>query len=232
MTIPARHRILAALTATTLALAPRAASAGFDPEQLPEIIVTAEKQNRTLEETAASISALDADFIREIGARGFADLQDYTANISISLSHAAGTYAIRGFATPDTNPGFDPSVGTVVDGVYYGRAQFMAAFFHDLERFEVLRGPQGTLFGKNCTAGILNVVTRAPEQRFGTDTEILANDYGERSIKPSLSLPLGEDLAVRVSGNFTTDDDGLLYNTYLGRPEGDTHQHTMRGRPR
>jgi outer membrane receptor protein involved in Fe transport len=204
----------------------------YDPSTLPEIIVTAQKQKRTLEQTAASISALDGDFMREVGARGYNDLTDYTANASVSLSHATGTFSIRGFATPDTNPGFEPSVGVVVDGVYYGRAQFLSAFFHDIERFEVLRGPQGTLFGKNCTAGILNVVTQPPTDTFAANAEVLANGYGERTLKPAISMPLGAGFSARIAGNYDSDDRGQFFNTFLNRPEGDIHEHTTRARLR
>jgi iron complex outermembrane receptor protein len=201
----------------------------YDPQQLPEIIVTAQKQSRTLEQTAASISSLDHDFMREIGARNFQDLADYTANISMTLSHGyAGTFAIRGFATPDTNPGFDPSVGAVIDGVYYGRSQFLSAFFHDVDRFEVLRGPQGTLFGKNCTAGVLNVVTREPGDEFSTEGALQYNGYGERSLRPAVSVPLGHMFGLRISGNYDTDDGGVMYNTYLHRPENDVHDRSTR----
>ncbi len=200
-------------------------------DELPEIVVTATKQTRTLEQTAASISSLDGDFLREIGARNFQDVPDYTANVSMSLNHSSGTFAVRGFATPDTNPGFDPSVGAVVDGVYYGRSQFLSAFFHDIDRFEVLRGPQGTLFGKNCTAGIVNLVTKAPTAEFESVGEVLVNGYGERSIRPAVSMPLGP-VGLRVSGNYDTDEGGLLYNTYLKRPELDVHEHTTRVRMR
>src|ERR1051326_3945417 len=122
--------------------------------------------------------------IRDTGTSGFADMQDYTANVTIRLSGGAGQYSIRGFGTPDTNTAFDPSVGTVVDGVYYGRSNFLAAFFHDMDRFEVLRGPQGTLFGKNNTAGVFNLVTEAPVPKWLTRWELLATDAGERSFRP------------------------------------------------
>jgi iron complex outermembrane receptor protein len=214
-----------------LALALLAAPGARAADELPEIVVTAQKQSRTLEQTAASISSLDGDFLREIGARNFQDVPDYTANVSMSLNHSSGTFAIRGFATPDTNPGFDPSVGAVVDGVYYGRSQFLSAFFHDIDRFEVLRGPQGTLFGKNCTAGIVNLVTKAPTSDFESSGEVLFNGYGERSVRPVVSMPLGP-VALRVSGNYDTDSGGLLYNTYLKRPELDVHEHTTRARMR
>src|SRR5207248_363028 len=127
------------------------------------------------------------------------NVADYASNLSISLSHAAGVFAVRGFATPDTNPGFDPSVGVVVDGVFYGRAQFLSAFYHDIDRLEVLRGPQGTLFGKNCTAGLINLVTRAPEAEFSSTADVLLDQHGQRSIQPAVGMPLGGGWSARLS---------------------------------
>src|SRR3546814_17316244 len=85
------------------------------------------------------------------GASGFPDLQGYLGNVTLNLSPTGGDFFIRGFGTLSTNSGFEPSVGTVIDGVFYGRSNFLSVFYSDDERMEVLRGPQGTLFGKNST---------------------------------------------------------------------------------
>ena len=224
------------------ALAQDGAAASQDPaaapapaaqtQRLPEIVVTAQKVKQALEEVPASVSVVDGDFIRKAGTTSFQDMQDYAPNVTIALSHTAGTFAIRGFATPDTNRGFDPSVGAVVDGVYYGRSHFMFAFFHDLDRFEVLRGPQGTLFGKNSTAGVLNVVTNAPENKFKAIAEVQAAGYGDRSIRPVVQMAAGENLSLRMSGNYSRGDRGTLFNTFLNRPENNVTSDTTRLRAR
>jgi outer membrane receptor protein involved in Fe transport len=228
-----RWASLATLSAALLILASTARAAEDEPVdesgvKLPEVVVTAHKVARTLEEVPASVSSIDGEFARKTGAANFVDLQDYTANITMRLSVSAGQYSIRGLGTPDTNTAFDPSVGTVIDGVYYGRSNFLAAFFHDIDRFEVLRGPQGTLFGKNNTAGLINLVTRAPENRFGTTWELLASDYGDFSFRPVISVPVAESMGLRFSGNYAHGDRGKQTNTFLDRPELNTDQNTSR----
>lgn len=228
--LPAPAAMLLAWSAAALPADPQAGAASV--QQLPDIVVTAQKTQQTLQQVPASVSTLDGDFVRDIGATSFADLQDYTANVTIAISSSAGQFSIRGLGTPDSNEGFDPSVGTVVDGVYYGRSNFLAAFFHDLDRFEVLRGPQGTLFGKNSTSGVLNVVTAEPEEEFGGRLELLTGNYGDRSYRPVFSGSLGGGLSARLSGNYEHGDRGLLYNTSLKRPERNPAQDTTRLRLR
>jgi len=228
----------AAVVSLVLLLIPTLA-AGANPEQstdrplnvLPEIVVTAQKTEQTLEEVPASVSTLSGELARQSGAIGFPDLQAYTANISLRLTPTTSDFYIRGFGTASTNAGFEPSVGSVVDGVFYGRSNFLSAFFYDIDRIEVLRGPQGTLFGKNSTAGVVNLVSQAPRGVFGARAELLLADDGERSLRPVFNLPLGSDLATRLSGNFGRSE-GLLYNTALDRREVDVAQDSVRLRAR
>ena len=224
------------LAAAGLLLAAGAQAQGLGDEEqqqrLPEIVVTAQKIEQTLEEVPASVSMLDADTIRQSGANNFEAMQYYTPNVSIALNQTAGTIAVRGFATPDTNPGFDPSVGIVIDGVNYGRSQFITGFFFDLDRFEVLRGPQGTLFGKNSTAGVLNLVTRAPGREFEAGSEFVMTGYGRRTLRPSLQLPMGEQVSLRLSGEYSRGDDGVLHNSFLGRAENNPESSASRLRLR
>ncbi|HVT36263.1 MAG TPA: TonB-dependent receptor, partial [Nevskiaceae bacterium] len=180
----------------------------------------------------ASVSTVDGEFIRKSGVANFDALQDYAPNVTISLGATSGVFAIRGFATPDTNPGFDPSVGAVVDGVYYGRSQFMDAFFADLDRFEVLRGPQGSLFGKNSTAGVLNVVTQAPQPEAMAVAEVQQSSFGDTSIRPVIQLPLGSTFSLRYAGNYAHGDKGVLYNTFLQRKEEEIIKDSSRLRAR
>ncbi len=235
------HRHSAGALLLALAFAVDAQDPEPTPEQraadeastaLPEMMVTSQKITQTLESVPASVSALSGDTIRETGTSGYAELQDYTANVSIRLSSGAGQYSIRGFGTPDTNPAFDPSVGTVIDGVYYARSNYLAAFYEDVDRFEVLRGPQGTLFGKNNTAGIFNVVTAAPEEHSLVRWELLGGSDGDRSFRPVLNVPLGGGFAMRVAGNYSHGDRGTLHNTYLDRGERNVDQDTTRVRLR
>ena len=224
------HRIPAALAVLAL---PLAAIAQEAPRELEQVTVTATKVVQTLERAPASITSIGQEFARERAVSGFQELSDYAPNVTMNVSGSAGQFVIRGLGTPDTNLGFDPSVGTVIDGVYYGRANFLSAFFNDLDRYEVLRGPQGTLFGKNSTAGLFNVVTNKPDsEEWKLDGEVLARGVGDFSARPALNVPLGHDVGLRLSGAFTNGDRNTLYNTKLRRPEENESINSMRARLR
>ncbi len=208
------------------------ASASGAPTELQAVTVTANKKAESLEKVSGSVSVVDKDFIKDRAAGTFLELVDYTPNVAITLSGSAGQFIIRGLGTPDTNLGFDPSVGLVVDGVYYGRSNFLSAFFNDIDRFEVLRGPQGTLFGKNSTAGVFNLVSQKPGDTLKAEGELLARGYGDLSVRPAFSIPVTSDFSLRISGNFQHGSRGKIYNTFLMRPENNNQQDTLRIRGR
>ncbi len=227
---PGRRAWLAAvlLAATAPSWAQETAVADHsDVRVLPDVVVTAQKVEQTLQDVPASVSTIDASLIRDSGAFGFPDLQSYSPNISIRLTPVTSDIYIRGFGTASTNAGFEPSVASVIDGVYYGRSTFLSAFFNDIDRVEILRGPQGTLFGKNSSAGVMNVVTGQPEKELAARAELLYGDFGERSLRPVLNFPVSDDFALRLSGNYQSDS-GLLHNTLLNRPEYNISQEATR----
>lgn len=200
--------------------------------ELPTVIVTAQKVAQTLEQVPAAVTTLDGEFIESTGITDITDLQNYSANVNINVGTSSAQIGVRGFTTPDTNRGFDPSVGTVVDGVYYGRNSFLTAFFHDMDRFEILKGPQGTLFGKNSTAGVLNLTTRAPEKSYGLSATFIRANDGDQSLRPAVNIPLTENLFARLSGSYSKNEDGVLYNTFLNRPEANPKINSTRLRVR
>lgn len=202
-------------------------AADNDARVLPTVIVTGQKMAQTLEQVPASVTSIDGDFMREIGIKDVDTMQNYSANVSINVTSSAGQANIRGLGTNNSNQASDPSVGTVIDGVFYGRTSFAAAFIDDIDRFEVLRGPQGTLFGKNSTAGLINIVTRAPEEDPSARVEISTAGSSSRTYRPMFNLPLMPGVAVRFSGNYSVSD-GVLYNTFLNRDERDPHIYTSR----
>lgn len=212
---------LTALASTT------AQAADNDTRVLPTVIVTGQKMAQTLEQVPASVSSIDGDFMREIGISNLDTMQNYSANVTINVTSSAGQASIRGLGTNNSNQASDPSVGTVIDGVFYGRTSFASAFLDDIDRFEVLRGPQGTLFGKNSTAGLINIVTRAPEEEASARVEVMTAGSGSRTYRPMFNLPLMDGVAVRFTGNYSISD-GVLYNTFLNREERNPHLYTSR----
>ncbi len=226
-------RIVAAgLLLASLAKVAVAETESAAPQELEQVTVTATKVATTLEKVPASLTSLSEEFLRERAVSGFQEASDYAANVTMNVSGSAGQFVIRGLGTPDSNLGFDPSVGTVVDGVYYGRANFLGAFFNDVDRFEILRGPQGTLFGKNSTAGVFNVVTNKPGDRFAFEGEVLNRGYGDFTARPVLNIPINRDFGLRLSGSFKNGDTNTLYNTRLNRPEENEEINSLRLRAR
>jgi iron complex outermembrane receptor protein len=198
--------------------------------ELETVVVTATKTKRNAQDVPVSLTTVDGEFIRQAGLASFNDLQNYAANLNITVAGNSGTLGVRGFATPDLNPSFDPSVGTVVDGVYYGRSAFLSAFFSDIDRFEVLRGPQGTLFGKNTTAGLLNLSTNTANTSNEAIGDFTGSSYGRRSLQPAFNVGIDDHWSARLAGNVTWGDDGSEYNTYLQRGESNPSQRTARVR--
>ena len=189
-----------------------------DNRQLKTVYVTAQKVKQALKDVPASVSSVNGEFIRENSMTSMNDIANYTPNTQIRSTPFGADIRIRGYGSPIENNGVEPSVGTVVDDVYYGRTNFFSAVFYDLDRVEVLRGPQGTLFGKNTTAGVLNVVTHDPDRDFGGNLDVTYGSYNTRIISPSVSIPISDEVSTRVAGNWLKTD-GFLYNTTLNRNE-------------
>ena len=199
-------------------------------QQLQEVVVTAQKVQQTLEQVPASVTSVSGDYIRSTGARDFQELSSYTANTNLQVSSSSTQLLVRGFGTLNDVPGLDPSVGVMVDGVVYTYPEYLSAFFSDLDRYEVLRGPQGTLSGKNVTAGLLNITTNPPDHELLFRSDVDMRSSGNLAFRPVINLPLGPDAALRFSGNFQHGDRGLYYNTFLDRREGNQQQDSGRMR--
>jgi iron complex outermembrane receptor protein len=131
-----------------------------------EIIVTAQKVPENILEVPISMTVLDDEVLRREGVTGLDDAARLIPNFSVFAGSFGTTARMRGFDTGIVNKGFEPAVGFLLDGVIYGRKQYLDSALYDLERIEVLRGPQGTLFGKNNSAGLVQIRCRA--RRSGT----------------------------------------------------------------
>ena len=133
--------------------------AASDVFKMDEVIVTANKREERLRDVPASVSAFDQDFIEDTAVKGLSELEDYTPGLSIKTGTGSRATAIRirGIGSLGSNSGIDPSVGVFIDGVYQGRAGMSLVDLVDIDRVEVLRGPQGTLYGKNTAAGAINI---------------------------------------------------------------------------
>ena len=175
-----------------------------DDLAIEEITVTARKREERLQEVPLSISAYSAADIESKSLASLKDIGQFTPNFSFSNQGQAGSSGsvvfMRGIGQADPNISWDPGVGIYVDGVYLGRMQGIDLGLMDLERVEVLRGPQGTLFGKNTIGGAVNVVTTKPGDEFSASAEITTGRYDRLDGKVNVNVPLIPDvLAMKVA---------------------------------
>jgi iron complex outermembrane receptor protein len=181
---------------------------------LNEIVITSRRQRELLQEVPIPISVVTGTKADDAGAFNVNKLKELIPTVQLYSSNPRNTgLSIRGLGTTFglTNDGIDPGVGFYVDGVYFARTAAATLDFIDIERIEVLRGPQGTLFGKNTTAGALNIITRKPKFIPGATFESSFGNYGFVQAKASITGPLTDKIAARVSFS-GTQRDGLLYN--------------------
>ena len=185
--------------------------------QTDEIIVTAAKREQTLQEVPIAVSVVDDRAIEQSNVQDLFDLQTMVPSLRISqLQNSSQTnFIIRGFGNGANNPGIESSVGVFVDGVYRSRSAAAIADLPVLERVEVLRGPQSTLFGKNVSAGAISITTKRPQFEWGGNVEASYGRFSEVIFKGSLTGPISDKLAFRVSGS-TNNRDGFYTNIVDG----------------
>ena len=150
--------------ASTLALAVYGTGALAQTGALEEVIVTATKRAESLQDIPVSVNAFNSETIQEAGINNAGDLAIMTPalNINVNQSPFNARMTIRGIGTAQTDPALEPSVGLFVDGVFLGRSGLGMSDLTDIERIEVLQGPQGTLYGKNTNAGAISVISKKP----------------------------------------------------------------------
>ena len=190
--------LLASVAASPFALAaPSYAQDTVTEEE--ELVVTARRTEESLQEVPASVSAFSEQQLQRLGATDATGLQGAVPNLNIvqgrGSSNATNIY-IRGVGQPDALQTFDPAVGFYVDGVYYSRIRGTQMDLLDIERVEVLRGPQGTLYGKNTIGGAYSIITRRPGQDPHGLFQVTAGDYGQLESRIAASGPLTDTLAI------------------------------------
>ncbi len=183
-------------------------------DALEVIQVSAQKRQQSIQDVPISMSAFDDKAIEKMGATDFVGL---TAAIpSINVQTGSGAYPvtyIRGIGTNDTSIGADPSVGVYIDGVYASRLGGALTDFLDIERVEVLKGPQGTLFGRNSIGGAISIITKKPSNEFEGRLGLDLSSFGTKLASGVVNIPISDDqLALRVYGSMTKSD-GWQTNT-------------------
>ena len=178
---------------------------------LEEIIVTAQKRSQSLQDVSIAISAFSGDALEARNIEDFADLQFSVPNvISDGLK-----IAIRGVGDNAASTSAEAGLGYHINGVYLNRPQAGSNEYFDVERLEVLRGPQGTLYGRNTTAGVINIITKKPTEELGGDLSITLGNYNTRKIKGALNIPISDNVRQRFAG-FWLERDGYSTNLFTG----------------
>lgn len=191
-----------------------------EENKLVEVVITSRRRIEKIQNVPIPISVVSGKRAEEAGAFNPNRLKELIPSVQLYSSNGRNTTLnIRGLGSSFglTNDGIDPGVGFYVDGVYYARPAATAIDFVDIERIEVLRGPQGTLFGKNTTAGAFNITTRAPSFTSGASFETSYGNYNYIQAKASITGPISKNLAARVSFS-GTQRDGIVFNTTTLKP--------------
>jgi len=178
------------------------------------VVVTARRVEEDVQDVPIAVAVLSSDFLSDTGASNAGRLKELVPSLQFySTNPRNSAINIRGLGSPFglTNDGIEQGVGLYIDGVYYARPAAATLDFIDVERVEVLRGPQGTLYGKNTTAGAINVTTKAPEFTPSTDVELTYGNIGYLQAKATTTGPLTDNIAYRLSFS-GTQRDGVLYD--------------------
>ncbi|MFV3129047.1 TonB-dependent receptor [Niveispirillum sp. KHB5.9] len=208
------------LGATALTSLPAFAQVANDgPIVLEEIIVTAQKRAQRLQDVPASVAVVAASTLDNRPGTTIEGLQTLIPSLNFRKGGTSldSSLFLRGVGTINFAIAAESSVAFVLDGVVLGRAGEAFGDLYDVERIEVLRGPQGTLFGKNASAGVVNLVTKRPGDKFGGTVELTAAEGSEYKGKVAVDLPLSDTVRARLTG-FTGTYDGNITNLYTADP--------------
>ncbi|TDG14848.1 TonB-dependent receptor [Seongchinamella unica] len=198
---------LACSLATAWSASPLQAVAQEERIALEEVIVTARKREESMQDIPVTVTALAAELNRST-VKSLQDVQNYVPNVNIDMvaGNNGASISIRGISFQETDKSVEPPAGVILDGVYQGVVAGGLLHNFDMERIEVLRGPQGTLFGKNTTAGALNIVRSAPTREWGVKAQLGAGSWDLRELRAVVNTPL-------------TDNGGLKF--YASKSEHD-----------
>src|SRR3954471_5542839 len=201
------------------------------PVDTGDIVITATRRNEALSDVPMAVSAVTAQTLEYTGASDIRQLNQVSPSLLVSSTSSEGGAAvarIRGIGTVGDNPGLEGSVGIFIDGVYRSRAGMGLTELGPLDRIEVLRGPQGTLFGRNTSAGLISVITAKPRFEPEVSAQIDVGNYDMRRVEASATGPLSDTIAARLDGVWSKRD-GFLKDDVSGRRVNDRNRWMTRG---
>ena len=201
------------------------------PVDTGDIVITATRRNQALSDVPMAVSAVTAENLRNTGATDIRQLNQVAPSLLVSSTSSEGGAAvarIRGIGTVGDNPGLEGSVGIFIDGVYRSRAGMALTELGPLDRIEVLRGPQGTLFGRNTSAGLISIITAKPRFTPEVSGQVDIGNYNLRRFEASITGPLSSTVAARLDGVYVKRD-GFLKDVISGRRFNDRNRWMVRG---
>ena len=203
-------------TLSSLAIAIATVTSGAYAAELEEVIVTAQKRAESLQEVPVSLTAISGTKIEEAGMNTFGELSTYVPNLSITENAVNTIIEMRGISV-GANQSFEQSVGVFVDGIHYGKGRQIRTGLFDIQQAEVVRGPQGVLFGKNTLAGAINIKTATPDpdQEFGGKVSVSKESFDGTTMQGHLTGSIGDTIGLRLAYKDRTSD-GAWTNTYAG----------------
>jgi outer membrane receptor protein involved in Fe transport len=205
-------------SAIAIAVAGGLAAMPLQAQMLEEVIVTATKRAVGMQDVPIALSVMTGEKIAEAGIGNLEDMTVFMPNVHIAEGSSSDSLFIRGIGS-GVNFGFEQSVGTFIDGIYFGRSQASKTAFLDLERVEVLKGSQSTLFGKNTIAGAINITTAKPTDEFEGSIAVSAEpEFGGKEGTLTLSGPITDNFGARFVYQ-DSSEDGYLDNAFLGQDE-------------
>ncbi|MFL6763695.1 MAG: TonB-dependent receptor [Sphingomicrobium sp.] len=201
------------------------------PVDTGDIVITATRRNQALSDVPMAVSAVTAENLRNTGATDIRQLNQVAPSLLVSSTSSEGGAAvarIRGVGTVGDNPGLESSVGVFIDGVYRSRVGIGLTELGPLDRIEVLRGPQGTLFGRNTSAGLISIITAKPRFSPEISGQVDVGNFNMRRFQASVTGPLTETIAARLDGVYVKRD-GFLKDVISGRRINDRDRWMLRG---
>jgi iron complex outermembrane receptor protein len=198
---------------------------------LEELIVTAQKREQNLQDVPVGVSLLSGRAMMEAQLRNAEELATLlpTLNVQASSGPSTASFNIRGIGTQAFSVGVDPSVSTMLDGVVMGRSGMAFLDLVDVQRVEVLRGPQGTLYGKNASGGVVHIITKDPTPELSGTASATAIEDDEYRLDGSISGPITDTLGYRFTAS-GVDDDGYAENFYTGDNLNSSQSYNLRGK--
>ncbi|MEO7276589.1 MAG: TonB-dependent receptor [Sphingomicrobium sp.] len=202
-----------------------------EPVDTGNIIITATRRNQALSDVPMAVSAVTAESLKNSGATDIRQLVQLSPSLLVSSTSSEGGAAvarIRGVGTVGDNPGLESSVGLFIDGVYRSRTASGLTELGPIDRIEVLRGPQGTLFGRNTSAGLISVITAKPQFTPSVYGQLDLGNYNFRRIELGATGPISESIAARLDGVYVKRD-GFITNSITGERVNDRDRWLLRG---